>query len=261
MVSLVKTRRLKHDAATAGEKILRQVLEASDLRGGKDFIEQGSGMGLKSGSGKVSQPDFVIMLPKGRHIIIDAKVTINSYKRYIESENEKDKESHKKEYNKCILSHVKELSSKDYSKLEGLNTPDFVIMFLPSDGALSFAVENNPTLFNESWKKGVVLASPSSLFAMLSTVASVWNVDRQNRNTLEIARQGGDLYDKFVGFVDNMKEIGSKLNSAKEYYDKAFNQLSTGKGNLIKRTEDLKTLGIKAKKEIDRAYLEKSKVE
>ncbi len=238
-----------------GEMVLEGILDKSGLRKNEEYFVQESAIGE---DGRRYQPDVVIKLPENKNIIIDSKVSLVAYERYINSEDEKEKESHLKNHLLSMRNHIKGLSEKKYQNLYGISGLDFVLLFVPVEPAFSLAVQSDGLLFNEAYEKNIVIVSPTTLIATLRTIHSIWRQEYQNQNAIEIARQSGMLYDKFVGFTEDLLDIGKKLKSTKESYDGAMNKLATGTGNLIKRTEDLKKLGAKASKKLDDRLIQKS---
>lgn len=247
------TKALKGDTKAQGnwgEVVLEKILETSGLREGEEYILQGKDLKLKTDDGRHLKPDVIINLPDKKHVIIDSKVSLLHYEKYSSSENKEEKGKYLSLFLNSVREHIKNLDSKKYQHNEALGSPDFVLMFMPIEGAFSLAIQNDNELFSFAWDRSIVLVSPTNLIAILKTIESLWKLDSQNKNTIEIARQSGDLYDKFVGFVDDLKQIGYTISKANEAYDGAMNKLTTGKGNLITRAEKIKKLGAKAKKEL-----------
>jgi DNA recombination protein RmuC len=244
------TRALKGDVKAQGnwgEIILEKILEDSGLAKGVNYIVQGTDLNLRHVDGNtVLRPDVVVLLPEGKHLVVDAKVSLTSYERYCADADE----AHLKDYLASIRAHVNGLEQRRYQDSEGLGSPDFVLMFMPVEGAYSLAMQRDPELHAHAWNKKIVIVCPSTLMVTLKTIASVWRIELQNRHALEIARQGGNLYDKVAGFVEDMQSLGKRIGAAQETWDEAFRKLSTGTGNIIKRTEDLKALGVKAAKKM-----------
>lgn len=238
-----------------GEFILESILEKSGLIKGDQYEVQVS---MTNEEGKRFQPDVIIKLPEQKNIIIDSKVSLTAYEKYVNSENDRVRELEVKNHLLSIRSHIKGLSEKNYQTIYEIGSLDFVLLFMPIEPAFGLAVQNDPELFNDAYEKNIVIVSPSTLIATLRTIASIWRQENQNRNALEIARQGGQLYDKFVSFADDLIKIGENLNTTKKNYDQAMNKLSTGKGNLVNRTDKLKELGAKATKSMDNRLLDRA---
>lgn len=252
------TKALKGDAKKQGnwgEVILERVLERSGLVKGQEYDTQFSTQNLE---GSRIQPDVIVRLPENKHLIIDAKVSLVAYERVINAETEFDRATALKDHVLSVKTHVKTLSDKAYQTSVGLNTPDFVLLFIPIESSFSLAIQADIDLFNFAWDNKVVIVSPSTLLATLRTISSIWNQERQTKNAIEIARQSGALYDKFVGFLADMDKINRGLLVSQKSYDDAMNKLSTGNGNLITRAEKIKLLGAKATKDIDENLIERS---
>ena len=252
------TKALKGDAKKQGdwgELQLDKILEFSGLEKGKEYIKQGKDMDLTDEDGNRLQPDVIIMLPDDKHIIIDSKVSLIEYTRYIESEDE-NKDEHIANIARDIRNHIKELGNKKYEAIGNLDSPDYVLMFIPIEATFSMAVNKDPELWSFAWDKRIVMVSPSTLLAVLKTVSSLWNQDKQNQNVEEIAQQAGALYDKFVGFIDDLDSIGKSIANSDKAYQGALNKLSSGKGNLVGRAEKIKKLGAKTKKTIPQKLLQ-----
>ncbi len=233
-----------------GEIMLERILEESGLRKDKDYIVQGAEMGLTGAEGNRLQPDVVVNLPDNKHIIIDSKVSLSSYDRYSAAIDESLRESCLRDFLKSVKMHVNNLEQKRYQDIDALGTPDFVLMFMPIEGAYSMAMQRDPELHSYAWGKKIVIVCPATLFATLRTIASLWRVESQNKNAQEIARQGGALYDKFVGFMEDMQNIGALIKRTQTGYEQAMNKLSTGTGHLVGRAEKLKQLGAKTSKSL-----------
>ncbi|MDB5158541.1 MAG: rmuC [Mucilaginibacter sp.] len=236
-----------------GEVILERVLERSGLVKDQEYRLQAS---LTGADGSRLQPDVVIDLPDDKHLIIDSKVSLIAYERLVNCETEDERKLYSKAHVESIRSHVHGLSSKNYHDLYQINSPDFVLLFIPIESSFSFAVQIDAELFSDAWDKRVVIVSPSTLLATLRTIASIWKQERQNRNVLEIARLSGAMYDKFVGFVTDMESIGKNIKQSQSAYDNAINKLTEGNGNLTKTAEKIKSLGAKANKQLDQKYIE-----
>jgi len=250
------TKALKSDSKKQGnwgEVVLERILERSGLIKNEEYFLQYT---AENEEGKTYRPDVVIKLPEEKHLIIDSKVSLTAFQQFIASEDEKQKEQFLKLHLASIRNHVKELSEKNYQNLKTLNSPDFVLMFMPVEPAFATAVQSDPELFNFAWEKRIVIVSPTTLLATLRTVASIWSHEKQTRNALEIAKQGGKLYDKFEGFLKDLEKIGENLNRAQASYTEAHKKLVSGRGNLLGQVEKLKTMGAKASKQLNRNYLE-----
>ncbi len=244
------TKALKGDVKKQGnwgEMILERILERSGLTEGREYRKQES---VLSENGQRYQPDIVIHLPDQKHIVIDSKVSLVAYERLVNSDNEQLRAAFVKEHLLSVRSHIKILSEKHYQHSQGFNSPDFVLLFIPIESSFSIAVQEDQDLFSYAWDSKVVIVSPSTLLATLRTIASIWQQENQTRNALEIARQSGALYDKFVAFIEDMESIGKSLESTRKTYDLASNKLYMGSGNLVKRAETIKKLGAKTTKEL-----------
>lgn len=249
------TKALKGDSKKQGnwgEIILERVLERSGLVKDQEYSLQT--VFRTDDVRKI--PDAIILLPEDKHLIVDSKVSLTAYERWVNAEEENEEADYLRQHVQSIESHVRELSAKNYHDLYGIHSPDFVLLFMPIESALSVAVREKPDLFSDAWDRRVVIVSPSTLLATLRTIASIWVQERQNRNVLEIAKEAGALYDKFVGFLSDMQQIDIHLQRAAEKQQDAMKKLSTGPGNVIRKIENLKTLGAKANKQIDSRFLE-----
>ena len=252
------TRALKGDSKAQGnwgELILEKILESSGLIKGEEYKTEDYYINQEGGGSRL---DVIINLPDDKQIIIDSKVSITAYTNYVNTEDENERANHIKAHLTSVKSHIDILSKKDYSQIPGLNTPDFVLMFMPSEPSFSFTLQNDSNIYNYAWDKKIIIVSPTTLLATLKTVASVWKQERQTKNALEIARQSGALYDKFVGFLSDLEKIDKGLKSSQEAYNGAINKLKTGSGNLIGRAEKIRTLGAKTSKKIDAKYLDEN---
>lgn len=236
-----------------GEVILERVLERSGLVKDQEYRMQVS---LQGSDGSRLQPDVIIDLPDEKHLIIDSKVSLIAYERLVNCETEEERKLFSKAHVESIRSHIAGLSAKNYHDLYQINSPDFVLLFIPIESSFSFAVQIDAELFSDAWDKRVVIVSPSTLLATLRTIASIWKQERQNRNVLEIARLSGAMYDKFVGFVGDMESIGKNIKQSQGAYENAINKLTEGNGNLTRTAEKIKSLGAKANKQLDQKYLD-----
>ena len=241
-----------------GEFILESILEKSGLVKGREYVVQES---LTAESGKRFQPDVIINLPENKSIIIDSKVSLVGYERFISAEDEHEKQLGLREHINSIRSHIKNLSGKNYQNLYQLESLDFVLMFMPIEPAFAYAVQSDPSLFSDAFEQNIVIVSPSTLLATLRTISSIWRQESQNKNALEIARQSGEMLDKFAAFVDDLISVGKGLVGAKDNYDKAMNKLSEGRGNLISRSEKIKKLGAKASKSLPPNILNRADID
>lgn len=250
------TKALKGDSKTQGnwgELILEKILESSGLIKGEEYQTEDY---YTNQTGGGSRLDVIIKLPDDKQIIIDSKVSITAYTNYVDTDDDVEKEIQAKAHIASVKSHIDLLAKKDYSQIPGLNTPDFVLMFMPSEPSFSFTLQNDNNIYNYAWDKKIVIVSPTTLLATLKTVASVWKQERQTKNALEIARQSGALYDKFVGFIDDLEKIQKGIATSQDAYNGAINKLKTGNGNLIGRAEKIRILGAKTSKQIDTKYTE-----
>lgn len=228
-----------------GELILERVLEASGLRKGHEYNVQESHV---CEDGTRIQPDIVIHLPENRHLIIDAKASLTAYEEHTNADTDQERNSTIKRHLESVRSHIKELSEKNYQKIYGLQSFDFVLMFIPIEPAFMLAISHDNNLWLDSWKKNILLVSPSTLLFVVRTVAHLWKQEQQNRNAQEIACRGAELYNKLAGFVDDLNMLGKRLQQAQIAYDDAYSKFTKGKGNVIRQAEMLKQLGIKPTK-------------
>ena len=230
-----------------GEMILERILESSGLQKGEEYLTQVTDTNTNN---RRIQPDVIVNLPENKHLIIDSKVSLVAYENFISSTKEDVKDASMKLHLQSIRSHIKSLNEKNYQTASSLQSPDFVLLFMPIEAAFSVALQHDSELFNYAWERKVVMVSPTTLLASLRTISSVWKNERQTKNAQDIAEKAGNLYDKFVGFVKDMENIERSLNSAQNHYNDAFNKLSSGRGNLVRRAEQLKELGAKTNKSI-----------
>ena len=208
-------------------------------------------MGIKHPeTGQSLKPDVIVMLPEGKHIIIDSKVSLTDYERFCSEGDEIVRAGHLKHFLLSIKKHVIDLEQRRYHDADQLKTPDFVLMFMPVEGAFSLAVQQDRELHNYAWEKKVVIVCPSILFATLKTISSIWRLELQHKHALEIARQGGMLYDKIAAFVTDMQKLGNQLHTSQITYNAAMNKLKEGNGNILIRTQKLQALGAKASKNL-----------
>ncbi|WKK67377.1 DNA recombination protein RmuC [Lutimonas zeaxanthinifaciens] len=252
------TRALKGDSKKQGdwgEFQLETILEKAGLQKDVHFSTQD---GYRDEDSRLKKPDLIINLPDNKHLIIDSKVSLTGYERFFNAENEIAEKTSLKSHVQSIQKHIKELGSKNYTDLYGINSPDYVIMYVPIEPALMIALQEDQELYIQALDKNVVMVSTSTLLATLTTVASIWKQEDQKRNVMEIARQAGALYDKFEGLVQDLIKVGKQINASQEGYKAAMNKLSEGKGNLITRVENLKKLGAKTKKALPPSLLERA---
>jgi len=252
------TKALKGETKTQGnwgEFILESVLEKSGLVKDREYSIQQS---FTTEEGKRYQPDVIINLPEGKTLIVDSKVSLLAYEKFWSSEEETEKTIALKEHLQSLRNHIKGLSDKNYQNLYEVKSLDFVILFVPIEPAFALAMQADPALFNEAFDKNIVIVSPSTLLVTLKTVASIWRFEYQNRNAIDIAKKAGDLHDKFVGFVDDLIGLGNKMRDSQKAYEGAMNKLSTGAGNIVKRTDELRKLGAKASKSLPQTLLDRA---
>ncbi|MCK4569228.1 MAG: DNA recombination protein RmuC [Bacteroidales bacterium] len=252
------TRALKSDSKKQGnwgEMVLERLLERSGLVKGEEYLVQES---YRNDKGELIRPDVVIRLPENKHIIIDSKVSLKAYEAFVGAETEEQKNKFVKAHVNSVREHVKELAEKSYQLAEKLDTPDFVLLFLPLESAFSLAVQEQSDLFSFAWERKIVIVSPTTLLATLMTVGSIWKHEKQTRNAIEIARQGGRLYDKFVSFLGDLEILGTQIERVQVTYKKAHNKLKSGDGNIIRKVKVLQELGAKTSKEIPPDYLQEN---
>ncbi|WP_417706234.1 DNA recombination protein RmuC [Pseudomonas sp.] len=238
-----------------GELVLERVLEHAGLEKGREYHTQVS---LKGAGGERFQPDVLIRLPGDRQVIVDAKVSLSAYQQYVAAADEPIRQQALKQHLISLRSHLKGLSGKDYQRLEGLHSLDFVLLFVPIEAAFAAALQAEPDLFQDAFEQQVVIVSPTTLLATLRVIDSLWRQERQGQNAREIAERAGQLYDKFVAFVADLDEMGSRLQQLDKAYASARNKLVDGRGNLIGRVENLKLLGARASKSLPGELLERS---
>lgn len=253
------TRALKGDTKAQGswgEVILESILEKSGLVKGREYIIQ---QRFLTEEGRRVQPDVIIKLPQDKRIIIDSKVSLTDYEKFTAAENEQERMVHLRNHVQSVRRHIKLLGEKNYHSIYD-TSPDFVLMFVPVEPAFGMALQADNTIFQEALEKNIVIISPTTLLATLRTIASMWKQEYQNQNVREIAKQAGALYDKFVGLLNDLEEVGKKIKSSQDAYTDAMTKL-TGQGNLLRRVEKLKELGAETSKTIPQKWLEKAQVE
>jgi DNA recombination protein RmuC len=242
-------------AGNWGEMILESILEKSGLRKGEQYRAQES---FTNAEGKLYQPDIIIDLPGNKQVIIDSKVSLVAFERFSSVDDENERNSALKEHVLSIRNHIRNLSDKNYQKIYQLNSLDFILVFMPVEPAYLVAMQHDKELFNFAYDKNIIIVSPTNLVLALRTIDNFWKQELQNRNVLQIADEAAAMYEKFVGFTESMLEVGRKMDSSKESYQTAMNRLSTGTGNVVRRIENLKKLGLKVSKSIDPKLIERS---
>jgi DNA recombination protein RmuC len=236
-----------------GEVILERILEKSGLCRGREYTVQASHL---SDDGRRLQPDVIIHLPENKHLVIDSKVSLSAFERFCRCDEPARKAAELAEHVESVRRHVKELAAKSYQRMYELPSLDFVLMFVPVEPAFNEAVNAEPDLYTDAFEQNIIIVSTSALLATLRTIASIWQQENQNRNAMEIARLGGELYDKFVGFLGDLQDLGRRLRSAQDSFDDALGKLSKGRGNLVRRAEELKKLGARTAKAIEPSMLD-----
>ena len=230
-----------------GEFVLEKLLEDSGLTNGREYDTQ---VALKGEDGRRRNPDVVIHLPEGRDIVIDAKVSLVDYERYFHAEDEDTKQQCLNQHLASLKAHIRGLSGKDYESLEGVNSLDFVLIFIPVESAFMLALDQAPDMMRDAYDRGIIVVSPSTLMVTLRTIKNLWRYADQNRNAQVIADKAGGLYDQFVLYIEALEDVGRHLDKSREVWDTAHKRLVSGRGNLVRRSEELKKLGAKAKKSI-----------
>ena len=252
------TKALKGDSKMQGnwgELVLERVLEKSGLEKGREYEVQQS---FTNEEGTRILPDVIINLPDGKKMIVDSKVSLTAYEKYVNEEDDAQQNIYLKEHVNSVKRHVEQLSDKRYQDIYQMESPDFVLLFIPIEPAFALALQEDLNLYNKAFEKNIVIVTPSTLLATLRTIDSMWTNQKQQENAIEIARQAGALYDKFEGFVSDLIKIGKKMDEAKVEYSSAMNKLTEGKGNLVTSAEKLKKMGAKAKKALPEAILKRA---
>lgn len=252
------TKALKGESKTQGtwgELILETILEKSGLVKGDQYKVQES---LTTEDGRRLQPDVVVYLPENKTLIIDSKVSLNAYERFTSSDDVDERKSFLKQHIDSIRTHIKSLSDKNYQNLYQLNSPDFVLMFMPIEPAFALAVQNDSSIFNYAFERNIVIVSPSTLFAVLRTIESIWRQEKQSKYAQEIAVQSGRLYDKFVNFLNDLEQVGQRLDQAQRSFESAKRKISDGQGNMITTAEKIRELGAKNSKTLPESYVDKA---
>lgn len=230
-----------------GEMILEKVLESSGLRKGEEYTRE---VALKNYEGKTYRPDVLVHLPDDRDLIIDAKTSLNAYEKFISADTSELKEVYLAEHIKATRHHIKDLAEKNYEKLLGINTLDFIFMFVPIEGALALALEKDPSLYDDAFKRHILLVGPTTLLIGLRAIENVWKYEKQTQNAKEIASRAGALYDKFVNFSEDMVKLSRQFDTLQGSFESAKKRLSEGKGNIVRQVEQLKEMGAKTTKKI-----------
>jgi DNA recombination protein RmuC len=254
------TRALKGDTKTQGswgEVVLERILEESGLRRGSEYDAQG---GFRDEDGHLLKPDVIVHLPEGKEIIIDSKVSLVAYERYVRSEDDTARERAIKDHLASINAHLKGLESKKYDELPGVTSLDFVLMFIPIESAFMLAIDKDNEIFRKAFDRNIMIVSPSTLLVTLRTIENIWRYEHQNKNALEIADRAGKLYEKFVAFVEDLEKVGSQLESTRRTYDAAHNKLVSGRGNLVSRANGLIDLGVKSRKQLPGSVAQQAEI-
>ena len=249
------TKALKGDTKKQGnwgEFVLERILERSGLTKGMEYETQFT---TRNEDGEMIRPDVIVKLPENKHIVIDSKVSLKAYEQYVNGDTAEEKDRYIKLHVESIKGHVKGLSDKSYAHADAINSPDFVLMFMPIESSFSIAVQTDLELFNFAWDRRVVIVSPSTLLATLKTIESIWKREKQTQNAIEIATEGGKLYDKFVGLVDDLKKMGNQLDTVQKTYKDASGKLYLGSGNLIGKVDKLRQLGAKTAKNLPEIFM------
>lgn len=252
------TKALKGDTKTQGnwgEVVLEKILEDCGLRKGADYILQGAGLDLMGDGGARQKPDVIVMLPENRHIVIDAKVTLTYFERYYNEADAVKRDAALKQFLASVRAHVQGLEQRRYQDNDQLITPDYVFMFMPVEGAFMLAIQQDQALHEYAWARKIAIVGPTTLFATLRTIASMWRIVRQEQNARKIAQQAGALHDKVAAFAEKMQDIGKKIDAAQSAYDSAWKQLSAGRGNILSKIDRLREMGVKTSKALPRELM------
>jgi DNA recombination protein RmuC len=255
------TNALKGQAKTQGiwgEIILERILEQSGLKKGREYEAQGS---YRDAQGRQLRPDIIVHLPENKDIVIDSKVSLTAYERYVNITQDDQRKVALRQHLASLHGHVKSLQGKHYETLPEIRSLDFVLMFIPVEGAFMLALEEDESLFRKAFEQNVMIVSPSTLLLTLRTIQNIWRYEYQNRNAMEIARQAGNLYDHFVRFVEDLEKVGTLLDRTRQSYDQAHKRLATGRGNLVRRAEVLRQLGIQNSKVLSSSIRENAHID
>ena len=240
-----------------GELMLENVLDSAGLRAGVDYKREVS---FNTEDGRL-RPDVVVYLPQGRHLVIDAKTSLNAYTRYVNAENDLDANQAIKEHVNAVTARINELASKSYDRLPGINSPEVVVMFVPIESAFVEALKYQSDIYQQAIEKNILVATPTTLLTSLNIVKQLWRFEEQTKYSKELASRAERFYNKLNGFLLSMEGVGKQLDKAKESYDKAFSQLYRGKGNLIKQASEFKELGVSVQKELPSESVERAQLE
>ena len=254
------TTALKGESQTQGawgEIVLERALEMSGLSEGREYHSQPS---YRGGDGNTLRPDVIVHLPEGKDVVIDSKVSLTAYERYMSCENEEERGDYLRQHVLSFRNHIKELSSKAYEDIPEITSLNYVLMFVPLESAFMLAIETERDIYSEAFEKNVIIVCPSTLLATLRTIHSIWQFEYQNANARKIAESAGRMYDKFVTFTEHLEEVGKRIEQSDQAYRRAIGSLRDGKGNLVKRALDLKELGIKTSKELPADFSERSEL-
>ena len=241
-----------------GELVLETVLEQSGLRAGEEFEREAS---HHNDEGRRYRPDVIIHLPDSKHIIIDSKVSLNAYTDYVNAEDDQQREQYARQHCDAVRQHIRSLSEKAYQGLNGINSPDFVFMFMPVEPAFMLAFQRDAGLFSEAFEKRIVVVTPTTLLATLRTVASIWAIERRNQSTEKLADQAGKVYDKLATVVERLEMLGKQLGTVQNTYDETWKSLKGGRGNLVSQADQFRKLGVRVKKEMSRTLIEDAEAE
>ncbi|ACE82869.1 DNA recombination protein RmuC [Cellvibrio japonicus] len=241
-----------------GEVVLERLLEESGLQKGREYDAQ---VNFTATDGSRRMPDVIVHLPEQKDIVIDAKCSLSDYEKYCSTEDESSRKQYLAAHIQSLRNHIKQLSIKDYEKIDGIKSLDFVFIFIPIEAAFMLALQEDPGLYREAYDRHIILVSPTTLLATLRTVENIWRYEKQNKNAERIAREAGALHDQFVLMLDALDSVGNQLHKTQEAYAKARERLASGRGNLIKRVDDIRRLGAKTKKVISGTVLEEAGVE
>jgi DNA recombination protein RmuC len=255
------TRALKGDKKSQGnwgEMILETVLEKSGLRKGIEYETQGA---FRDENNALFKPDVIVRLPEDKDIIIDSKVSLLAYERHCSTQDDAERIAALKQHTEAVRTHIKSLSSKDYSGLKGLRSLDFVLLFMPIEAAFIAAFQADERLFTDAFEHKIIVVTPTTLLATLRTIENIWRYERQNENARAIADKAGIVYDKIRGFVEDLDKLGKQLSTVHMTYDGVMNKLTQGHGNLIRQASSFVDLGVKVKKTIPKSMTERAGIE